>query len=136
MDKDIENIFKLVPRATPPDFLYGYIFARIINHRKRIALYRSALWSATSLFSLISLYYIFKYTIFALKTSGFIKYLSLVYSDSGFVLANWNTYLLSLIESAPVLQLSLVFSASFVFFGSIIFVARQVNRVQLKVKFI
>ena len=66
-----------------------------------------------------------------LTQSGFYEYFSLIFSDSGAVLASWKEFIFSLAESLPLLSIIYTLSLIFVFFLSLRYAMKQVGKNQL-----
>jgi hypothetical protein len=73
---------------------------------------RERLMLASSLFggcaSAVTLVEALKYSAGAIAGSGFSEYLSLIFSDGGSLVAYWKEFLISLVESLPLLGITLV----------------------------
>lgn len=92
----------------------------LIKHRddKRIK-NRTILYSIFGILSLFAFAFFVVILVEQFKNSGFFEYLSLLLSDGALLLTYWKEFLFSLIESIPVMNLSLSFLMLFVFFFSI-----------------
>ncbi len=84
--------------------------------RKRIGVLFAAISSAIGV-------YFLTYAINAFQASGFGTYLSLAFSDSRIVFGNFSTFLLSLVDSAPLFALTLCLVAVTAILASVRYVA-------------
>ena len=94
----------LEPRAS----LYASVMERIATARRRAARIRASLFGALALVSALLLVPAVQYAAEQFYASGFYDYLTLIISDRGFVLAYWQQFALSLVESLPSLALLLL----------------------------
>jgi hypothetical protein len=84
--------------------LKNSIIKRIRKEETKKTIYRMISGSILSLASIFSLVF---YTINIFKDaqiSGLSEYLSLIISDSGLVISYWQTYMMSIVESLPIIQ--------------------------------
>jgi len=87
----------------PPSGLLQKIMARIQAERRLMSLKkRIIIFSLILIISLVGVIFISKITVSAAHASGFVSFLSLIFSDLHIVLVNWQTYSLTLLESFPV----------------------------------
>ena len=75
--------------------------------------------STLAMASLAALVPAFQYAAEELSQSGFSTYFLLLFSDSRIVLANWQSFGLSLMESLPMVEITIMLSAMFVFLFSL-----------------
>ncbi len=87
----------------------------------------------TSLFlsSVIALIFGFRYLLAEFYASGFSRYITLIVSDSGFVMRFWQDFLLSLAESLPVVGGAMVLVAMFAVLLSLQRIVRDLEVMQL-----
>lgn len=102
----------------PPERLYLGILARIEREKRRIARIRLAFFGIVAGASLASIIPSFQYVMREFAQSGFYEYLSLLFSDSGAVLASWREFALSLAESLPITEITIFLVMVFVFLVS------------------
>ncbi len=123
MRKDYETLLKKLDRADPPKRLYGNILMRIEFEQRRNAVVQLVLMGTTALCSLVAMVPALQYTIRELSQSGFLQYLSLLFSDSAAIALHWKEFALSLAESFPLFGITTTLSILFVFLGSLKFIA-------------
>jgi len=98
------------------------------KHNMRIKLWIFTLAGIASLAGLVPA---FKILSGDLVQSGFYEYFSLIFSDSGSVLSAWREFMFSLIESLPILSVIFTLSLVFVFFLSLRYMMKQIDKSQL-----
>lgn len=108
-ERDISaTLHARLPMLEPKVGLYHLIIMRIALAKQRGARVRTALFGALALLSGAALVPALQYTAEQFYASGFYDYLTLIFSDRGFVLAYWRQFGLSLFESLPSLALLLL----------------------------
>lgn len=129
MRKDYETLLRNLAHVDPPKRLYGNILARIEIEQTRKAKIRFVLMGTTAICSLLALVPAVQYTAKEFSQSGFLQYLSLIFSDSATIMAYWKEFTFSLAESLPAFGITMILSILFVLFGSIILVIRDTKTV-------
>ncbi len=133
----MHTVKRLIASHAPPD-LAEKILARIAELELRAARFRTALFGATSLAALSATGVAAWYALFELSRSSFASYASLALSDSGAITILWREFIFSLLESLPVLEITLVFISVFVatwsvtklaYYGPRAFTHRSVQRI-------
>lgn len=102
----------------PPERLYNQILARIKREKRRIARIRLAFFGVVATASLVFIIPSFQYVAQEFAQSGFYKYLFLLFSDGGIVLASWRELALSLAESLPATEITIFLATVFAFLVS------------------
>ena len=97
----------------PRKGLYFAIMERIAYAKRRQARVRSGCFAALAIVSGAALVPALQYTAEQFYASGFYDYLTLIFSDRGFVIAYWRQFSLSLVESLPSLALLLLLPIAF-----------------------
>jgi len=117
--KDINNLLKSFDEVSVPEGIRGAVFARISREEVRLARIKIAFFAPLMLASAVgaglSLYFIANQVV----ASGFLQYLSILFSDSGAVFAYWREFSMTLVEHAPLLGLVLFSGALFTFLESL-----------------
>ena len=119
--------FRMIEQAEPPAGLEGRIMARIALARARALALQHLFFGATALLSGIGGIFALNYALVAFSQSAFYQYASLLFTDTGAVLAYWQQFSLSLIEAVPVVGLTLFVAAAFAFVGSLQLFAGKVR---------
>lgn len=104
----------------PPSGLYRRVVGRVHILETRALYIRRAFFGGVSFLSLAGLVPSFLYLSGAFALSSFGQYLSLIASDGDVLLINWKEFAFSLIESLPLMGITLV---SIMIFGLIYSVA-------------
>ena len=102
-----------LPHRPAPAQLYPKILKRIEVLELRAFYMRRLVLSGALLFSATGLLSSFIYLMNAFAGSSFSQYLSLVISDGDILLLNWKEFAFSLIESLPLMAITLVSIAIF-----------------------
>ncbi len=120
MRQDYEKLFsQLTPPEPTGDFL-NRVMGRIQREEKLMAAKRRIIFFSSGFVgSLIAFIPVFSSTQAEVAKTGFFRVLSLIFSDSGAVMSFFNQYLLSLLETLPVLNiiLLLIFSLAILEFA-------------------
>lgn len=135
MNDNYEKLFSRLERLEPSDKLRAGILARIDFERSRSARIRLAFLGIASAASLAAMIPSFQYVAREFYQSGFYQYLSLLFSDSGAVLASWKVFALSLVEALPLAEITIFLVAVFVFLVSVKLAVRNFSiNYKLKLK--
>ncbi len=92
----------------PSDKLYPKILGRIHALEARALFMQRVTLGGLSLVSLAGLIPSFSYLVGAFAASSFGQYLSLIASDGDIILLNWKEFTFSLVESLPLMGITLV----------------------------
>ena len=87
---------------------------RMITVRRRLVLFSGA-FAISSGFIIP----VFNATKNGLATSGFLEFSSLIFSDTRLIIANWQSFMFSLLESVPVMSLITLLILVLIFFKSL-----------------
>ncbi|HRY63002.1 MAG TPA: hypothetical protein P5267_00110 [Patescibacteria group bacterium] len=128
MEPSYQKLFKHLKPVEPSAGLLSVVMTRLeAEERRAIARSRRRLFFA-SLFLLASLgalIPVFRVAYTDLAASGFFQYLSLLFSDFSIIASSWQSYAFSLLETLPVLSLTLCFGVIFIFLAALRFLARD-----------
>jgi len=111
----------------PPDHLRDAIFARLDLEKRRMRLLRKTMACgvlAVSFAALVAAGYCLAAD---LHQSGLGQYLSLLFSDSRYVLDCWGAYALTLVESMPFASIGGSLMSLFFFMAALQFAARNLG---------
>lgn len=114
-----ERLFSLVDHREPPGGLLNEVMTQIEAHDRRAARIRSALSGALFVAALVALVPAWHVLSTELAQSGFIQFVSLLFSDAGVLLAFWQDFVISLAESFPVVGAAAVCGSVFVLLFSV-----------------
>lgn len=120
MRKDYEKLFSHLTPQEPPTGLLAKVMARIheeerlMSVRRRLILFSTAaLTSAGALIPVINTFQ------GEFAQSGFSQFSSLVFSDFGSVIANWQDFGLTILESLPATSIIALLITTLVFLWSL-----------------
>ena len=113
MEKDIDRLIKTFDQVCVPQRLQGAVFARIRREEIRLARVRLAFFAPLVFLSGLGVIASTLYVIKEVVQSGFLQYLSIIFSDSGAVFAYAGEFLLSLAEQAPLLGIVIFLATLF-----------------------
>jgi|SRR3989339_998318 len=110
MNKNSAKKFSNLVQIDPPKGLYENILAEIKHKKIRSARIWLSFWSFA--FSGLSIFLIStaQNAFYQISQSGLLKYLSLIVSDWDMALTYWKELALSIVESTPLLEITLVLS--------------------------
>jgi hypothetical protein len=131
MDKDYQNLFSYLKLLEAPDYLADNIILKM-RIRQRVATNRRiCFFSISTAFSIIALFFGFRSMQVNLINSGFWNFFSLIFSDFKIVVAyGWN-FVLTLLETLPVVNLIILFVIVFLFLESIKFLAKNIKNIKI-----
>jgi len=119
MREDYEKLFSYLKAPEPSDGLFSDILSRIKRERQIIILRkRLVLFSIGMIGSVIAFFPAFSAVWADLSQSGFASFMSLIFSDSAEVLVLWQDFMFFVLEAIPVLGITMLLAALFVFLGS------------------
>jgi len=127
MDKDFETLFSRLKPPEPPDDLLPKILNRIQREKRLITIKRRiAIFSLGVLGSAVAFAPAFSALQAGISQSGFADFFSLIFSDFGTIINLWDKFALSLLESLPVLNITLLFTIIFTFLGSLKYLVKNI----------
>lgn len=112
----------------PPDDLLDKVMARIGREERLLALKGIILFSFGIIFPLAAFFPVLRALMADISVSGLIHYISLVFSDTGVVMASGGDYLLLIVESLPVLGITELLIIMFIFLGSLRLTSRGLSK--------
>lgn len=125
-----KELFSKIEQDTS-ETLCGRVLMRIKHAQKRKALTNFIGLGLISLVSLSLFVPAVNYIGSEMQVSGFSSYLSILFSNSGSVLANWREFTLALAESLPIFSIVLFLVAALVFFISFKIFIKNISAVRL-----
>ncbi len=106
-----QELFRKLPRVVAPQGLHRSVIMGVNEARVRVMRIKFAVFSVLGLASGATLFPLVSLTGTKMLESGFLDYASLAVSDSGAVLSYWREFSITLIESLPILGLTLILCA-------------------------
>lgn len=126
--KDYEKLFSHLEQPEPPDCLLNKIINHIRQKRRLQALkWRFPLFAVLLVGSATAAIPAFQSARSSLVESGFTQFLSLLFYDTGAVMAYWDSFASALLESFPVISIVLFLAVVFIFLESLKRVARDIR---------
>ena len=112
----------------PPADLFHKIITRIKEEHRLMSIRRRIfVFSSLSIISIIALIPAFGWVQKSFTESGFFQFLSLIFTDTSVVLAYWKSFTLALIESLPIITLSVFLTVLSVFLSSLKSLAKNIK---------
>lgn len=108
-----------IDQIEPPKELLGNVLSKIKLQESRTAKNKSLFFGVTSLLSVAALVPAIQFTIQEFSQSAFYSYLSLAISDGDLIIKYWKEFSLSLVESAPLLGITLMLAVILSLLGSL-----------------
>jgi hypothetical protein len=130
MQDNLIKIFKKAKYEPSPDLAFS-IWHTVVVQNKYMVKFKLCIFVFTGFFSLVGLVPVFQMLLNDLTQSGFYEYFSLIFSDGGSMLSSWKELIFSLAESLPIMSIIFTLSLIFIFFLSLRYVIKQINRNQL-----
>lgn len=128
MVKNREKIFELLDPSEQSEELFNKVMCRINIERKILIVRRKvAIFSAIFVVITAVLALVFRITQAEFADSGFFVFLSLLFSDAGTVMAYWQNFSLSLLETIPVTSLIIFLAAVIIFLESLKLLAKNIK---------
>lgn len=106
------------------------VMQRISHRRLAKARLAATLYGVTTILGIVLVVPAVSYTISLAEQSGFMNYLSLIVSDSAAMASAWKPFILSVLESAPVVGTVLVLASVLVFGYSLMKLTSDINRIK------
>ena len=113
----------------PPTGLFEKIIKRIHKEERILILRRVIIFSTTLIISLIGLFPSFNLLLSDFNNSGFLKFLSLLFSDFSVVATYWQSFTMILLETLPAVSLALFLTVILTLLQSVKSLTRDVKKV-------
>jgi len=108
------RMFSALRAAPLPENLLKDVLAHVDQAARKQARFRAVCFGLGSLASSFFAVPAVMYTAYEMGQTGFLQFLSLVWSDGGVLLLSWKEFSLTLLESFPVVGMTLALLAIFV----------------------
>lgn len=118
MGQNYDQLFSHLAPVEPPAGLLAGILAKVEREQQKAFVRRKRHFfftSLTLLVSAISLVQIFQMVQAGFSESGFFNFFSLLFSDFSVVVSYWDNFIISLLETLPVIKLTLLFAVILIF---------------------
>ncbi|MDD3284751.1 MAG: hypothetical protein PHZ07_04110 [Patescibacteria group bacterium] len=127
MDKNINKLFSNLEVFEPNTDLYKKILTNVNSKQKAFARRRFFIFLFLFLGSLIALIPVIKLLYLDFLQSGFFQFFLLIFSDSKVVVKYWQSFVLILLESLPIISVIMFFGVVFVLLESIRFLSKDIR---------
>lgn len=119
MHDDYKKLFSHLPEKKVPEWLVGDAMLQINAKKKKSAVYmRIFLFGSMSFIASIALVLVSREFYSEFSQSGFLQFISLLFSDARVVATYWQDFLMSLAESLPVFATVGILGSAFLFLFS------------------
>ena len=128
MPKDCKNPFISQELPEPPKGLFNKIMARIQEERRLLTIKRRLMiFSLGAVGSAIAFIPALKMVQTGLYESGFMQFFSLIFSDFGTVVSYWQNFVMSLLETFPIIDLAIFLTVILIFLESLKFLVKDIK---------
>lgn len=121
----LKSTSNLAQREVPAGLFKKVMDGIYQAQRRRVIRYRLVLFSAGIIGSVVAFIPVFGMVQADFNGSGFFSFFSLIFSDSGVVMAYWQNFFMSLLESFPAFSVAMLLATVFLFLQSLKFLARD-----------
>ena len=130
MRKDYEKLFTHLKKVEPVPELFGQIMDRIHKEQNLAVIQRRFIFFSMGLaISIAAFIPAFKMVRAGFIESGFAEYFLLLFSDSEIIAVHWQDYVLSLLESLPVMSLIIFSAVTLLFLESLKLLAKDITTI-------
>jgi ABC-type spermidine/putrescine transport system permease subunit I len=113
----------------PPAGLFGKIMNRIHKEERILVLRRVIIFSTTLVLSLAGFFPAFNLLLSDFNQSGFLRFFSLMFSDSSTVMIYWQSFAMILLETLPAVSLAVFLAVLLTFLQSVKFLTKDVRTI-------
>ena len=131
MEKNTKLLFSNLDVFEPEPGLYEKILQKIEIKRMLVSRHRFFVFLILLILSLVAVVPVVKMLISDFSSSGFIQFFSLMFSDSSIILSHWKTFVLTLLESLPIVSTVLFLILLFIALESIRSMSRDIKFLSL-----
>lgn len=128
------DLFKKIDFHKAPPELGSAIFARIETEKVRIARRRFIIVSVLAVVALVSCVPAYKYAGATIASSGFSDYLSALFSSAQ-AMSHWKEFAMSLLDSLPVLGVSIFMTSVLAFISSLYIAIKNASVARFNFRF-
>jgi hypothetical protein len=129
MQNKLTKIFQKAKHESDSE-LVSTVWSAIVLRDKKITRIKLWIFACAGFASLAGLLPAIKILFTDLAKSGLYEYFSLIFSDGGSIISYWKEFIFSLAESLPIMSMIFALSLTFVFFLSLRYVIKQIDRGQ------
>jgi hypothetical protein len=118
-EESYKKLFSILPEAEPSSSIVTAVLSRIQHARLVRARLHAILHGSLIIIAVIAFIPAIINLITSASRSGFSSYISLAMSDGGSMLNSWQAFALSIIETAPLLEIGIILGLLLVFANSL-----------------
>lgn len=128
MLRDYEKLFSRLKPPEPPGELFDRIMSRIRAERRLLTIRRRlTLFSAIIIASAVAFVPVYQMVQAGFAESGFNEFFSLIFSDTGIVMAYWQNFILSLLETLPIMNIILLLALALIFLETFKYLVKDIK---------
>ncbi len=132
MHNDYKKLFSHIESPALPEGLFSKIMQRINQERRLSVLKRKlAVVSFMTTCSLVAFVPIFNMAQAEFSQSGFFQFFSLIFSDFGTIITQWQSFIFTLLESLPLISITALLAVIFVFLLSLKILTRNIQDIKV-----
>ncbi len=132
MPNDYKKLFAHIESPELPENLFGKIMQRINQERRLSVLKRKlAVISFMTTCSLAAFIPVFRMAQAEFSQSGFFQFFSLIFSDFGTIITQWQSFIFTLLESLPLVSITALLAVIFVFLLSLKILTRNIQDIKV-----
>lgn len=137
MNQNYEKLFQYCSTPSAPEGLLDKIMDGISRQQRSfISKLKLAIFSLGLVGSLTALFPVFKMVQSSMAETGFFQFVSLMFTDSQYVVSYWQNFTMSLLQSLPVINLAIFLAVIFIFLESLKFFVRNLRNFHIARKLI
>lgn len=125
--ESIKKSFHDFQTPEPPKDLFGKIMSRIRKEQRTSIRRRIIIFSIGLLGSLAAFIPVFQSARNAFAEFGFIQFFSLLFSDSEIIITYWRSFVLTLLESLPVMSIVALLAIILIFLESLKLLVKNIT---------
>ncbi len=133
MGDNYEKLFKSLNELEPSERVFNNIISRIEFRKRKTARMKLLLFSVATLSSFASLIPAFSYAASEFGQSGIYYYTSLIFSDFNLISVFWKDLLYLFAESLPLISLTAILIAFFIFLVSLKLILKNIKAAHLSI---
>lgn len=130
-ENSYKKLFSRLPEAEPSAGVITAVMSRIQHARIIRVRLHATLHLSLIVLAVIAFFPAISNLMTSASQSGFSSYISLAISDGGSMLGSWQSFILSIVETAPLLGIGIVISLLLIFANSLRRGARYVSSMRM-----
>lgn len=122
-----DKLFSNLEPHNPSGDLSSRVLANIKKHQRQTSLRRFVVFSFVLLASIVAMIPAVRSLVSAFKQSGFIEFMSLIFSDTSMIAVYWKNFMFILLETLPVVSIAIFLTVLFSLLESIKFILKDIR---------